>query len=105
MDIFVSQPWGPEVPEQVMTKFVSLPEVQKLALLKSTLAAIDIAQDDNAGRFTQILTATAKDGQYAVVKQLAAGNLLEQLYSSTGDHAKELYDVITKVAAYDLSED
>lgn len=105
MDIFVSQPWGPVVPEKVMQTYQGLPEVQKLALLKSTLVAIDVAQPDNAGRFAQILTATAKDGQYAIVKQLAAGDVLEKLYDADDDSAKALYQLITKVAAYDLSED
>ena len=105
MDIFVSQPWGPVVPEKVMQTYRGLPEVQKLALLKSTLVAIDVAQPDNAGRFAQILTATAKDGQYAIVKQLAAGDVLEKLYGADDESAKTLYQLITKVAAYDLSED
>lgn len=105
MDIFVSQPWGPVVPEKVMQTYQGLPEVQKLALLKSTLVAIDVAQPDNAGRFAQILTATAKDGQYAIVKQLAAGDVLEKLYDADDESAKALYQLITKVAAYDLSED
>lgn len=105
MDIFVSQPWGPVVPEKVMQTYRGLPEVQKLALLKSTLVAIDVAQPDNAGRFAQILTATAKDGQYAIVKQLAAGDVLEKLYDADDESAKALYQLITKVAAYDLSED
>ena len=105
MDIFVSQPWGPVVPEKVMQTYQGLPEVQKLALLKSTLVAIDVAQPDNAGRFVQILTATAKDGQYAIVKQLAAGDVLEKLYDADDESAKALYQLITKVAAYDLSED
>jgi hypothetical protein len=105
MDIFVSQPWGPVVPEKVMQTYQGLPEVQKLALLKSTLVAIDVAQPDNAGRFAQILTATAKDGQYAIVKQLAAGDVLEKLYGADDESAKALYQLITKVAAYDLSED
>lgn len=105
MDVFVSQPWGPVVPEKVMQTYRGLPEVQKLALLKSTLVAIDVAQPDNAGRFAQILTATAKDGQYAIVKQLAAGDVLEKLYDADDESAKALYQLITKVAAYDLSED
>ena len=105
MDIFVSQPWGPVVPEKVMQTYRGLPEVQKLALLKSTLVAIDVAQPDNAGRFAQILTATAKDGQYAIVKQLATGDVLEKLYDADDESAKALYQLITKVAAYDLSED
>jgi len=105
MDVFVSQPWGPVVPEKVMQTYRGLPEVQKLALLKSTLVAIDVAQPDNAGRFAQILTATAKDGQYAIVKQLAAGDVLEKLYGADDESAKTLYQLITKVAAYDLSED
>ncbi|WP_082778313.1 ATPase, partial [Weissella sp. DD23] len=105
MDVFVSQPWGPVVPEKVMQTYRGLPEVQKLALLKSTLVAIDVAQSDNAGRFAQILTATAKDGQYAIVKQLAAGEVLEKLYGADDESAKTLYQLITKVAAYDLSED
>ena len=76
-----------------------------MALLKSTLVAIDVTQPDNAGRFAQILTATAKDGQYAIVKQLAAGDVLEKLYGADDESAKTLYQLITKVAAYDLSED
>lgn len=104
-DIFVSQPFGPDVPAQVLTAYSNLPEVQKLTILKSSLAQIDIVQPDNASRFAQILAATAKDGQYALVKQLATGDILEKLYDSDADADQALYDMITKVAAYDLAED
>jgi MoxR-like ATPase len=104
-DIFVSEPFGADVPESVLARYSALPEVQKLTALKSSVAQIDLTMPDNASRFAQIMQATAKDGQYAMVKQLANGDLLEKLYKSTDDHVRGLYELITKVAAYDVNGD
>lgn len=84
----------------MQVEFKELPEVEKVGLLKAAHYQLDLAQPELAAKYTNYLQLVAKDGQYALVKDLAIGNLLERLYEQTDSAVQTLYDLITEVASY-----
>lgn len=84
-------------PDFKIAQFTDLPEVSKIALLKSALLEVTLSDAANAARFKELLEVLAPDSRYVIVKAISS-DLLSELYNAKSDSTEELYRLISEVA-------
>ncbi|RRK10259.1 ATP-binding protein [Lactiplantibacillus garii] len=107
-DLFTSQPKGAVTPAPILKQFQAMSEPQKGTVLRSCLrltADYPLTNDQNAGRFLQLLQTLSQDGQFALVQTIGQDRaLLKQLYTvnvaKSSPYVTALYQYLQQVASW-----